>query len=160
MIEIISSQSEDPLPPSPFLSDTGTYDTNQRSSGLGELVSSNPKDPFVWLSRIPYANPSENAKKVMWATFRLSGNFPDQDRTGKNRDLESSHDLFNGLNDSDVVYIEKYQKYLIELESRDTIRRLGNVSGVVCEGAPVSLSEPNEAIFSAIMHHIQILLHK
>lgn len=112
MSEKMSSQSEDPLPlGSGITVPSYLYDKEPRGT-LGELVVTDPLDPFVWLSKIPRPSLSEKAKQVLWAIYRLSGHFPDGSQVGKLRDEMIAEDLFEGLSEIDIAYIESYGKYL------------------------------------------------
>lgn len=157
MSEKLPPQSEDPLP----INDNPPYRYSKELPGsLGELVVTDPRDPFVWLSRIPNAHPSEKAKQAMWAVYRLDGNFSDG-RTGKLRDQEAPTDLFEGLSELDDRYITAYQKYLISIDIEEAVQRRQAASDVPPEpSAPTpseSVHESREDILAAIMRHLDAI---
>lgn len=109
MSEKLSQPSEDPPP----ITGTPSYRYNAEPPGsLGELVVTDPLDPFVWLSKMPSVGLSENAKQVLWVIYRLSGHFPDESQPSKLRDRIPADTLFEGLSTVDIAYIESYEKYL------------------------------------------------
>lgn len=156
MSEKLPPQSEDPLP----INDNPPYRYSKELPGsLGELVVTDPRDPFVWLSRIPNAHPSEKAKQAMWAVYRLDGNFSDG-RTGKLRDQEAPTDLFEGLSELDDRYITAYQKYLISLDIEEAVQNKRATPAEVPSEPPVptaSEQESREAILAAIMEHLDVI---
>lgn len=110
-------QPEDPLPlPREY---SHRYN-NEPPSTLGEVVVTDPRDPFVWLaSEISNTSemPSTNGKQLLWLIYRMNGNFPDD--KGKLRDQEVIDDQAMTLSEQDIRCSLAYQKYLIRIDAEN-----------------------------------------
>lgn len=107
------SQSEDPLPTSV---DHSYYYANEAPSGLGELVVTDPRDPFTWTSAHNLRLSTEG-RDILWLVYRLDGNFPQQDKDYKYRDdLVDMNKRFEHLDKYDLYCIEAYQRHLARID--------------------------------------------
>jgi len=117
MSEIVPSQSEDPLPPR-----VGNPDFfPKKDKTLGEYVVTDPRDPFVWLASATektVQRPSRNAKQILWAMYRMNGNFPADDEYLKWRDRDLDTEArFDELYEADLKCIDRYQKFLVKFDT-------------------------------------------
>lgn len=121
---------------SPFLSPHGTasgelsrFNRNFPST-LGEVVVTDPRDPFVYINAHTskaHEAPSERAKQLLWTVYRINGNLPDSDDDAKWHDLMIKTDrLFENLTQKDVAWTEKYIKHLAHLDFEDAMRTADN----------------------------------
>ena len=167
MSEITPLQSEDPLPPrvnNPDFSPKKDYT-------LGEYVVTNPRDPFVWLASATekvVQRPSKNAKQVLWAMYRMSGNFPDDDEYLKWRDRSlDTESLFKDLYEADLMCIDRYQKFLAKTDAEEAFEKsvvsretLQLTSFSPFEFGDKPLHEPSPAALvaaAAILEHAYII---
>jgi len=153
MNERTPAQIEDPLPiQDPLTFDEEVYLFHEQNPlvpnsphKLSELVSFDPRDPFVWLAtqsgppkiEVRQVNPqtgmletnmltpgyTDAFRTVMWAAYRMSGTLPNGDFTPKLRDGETVGDsqdesLFNDLK----VWEKKIlADYVLHLRSFPTV---------------------------------------
>ena len=124
MSEKYISQSEDPLPHRAEHS----YHYNKESKGtLGEVVVTDPRDPFVWLysdTANIHSFPSANGKQLLWIVYRMNGHMPETDNDAKWRDERNdANALFENVSPTDLNCIRRYQAHLFaHLEAEDAIK--------------------------------------
>jgi len=94
----------------------------QRQEGhLGELVVTDPRDPFHWLnaeSPHPDIKPSSNGKQLLWWMYRMSGHPPRPDQDVKRRDeRDDVEKVIKNLTERDYIFFERYKAHLERLDA-------------------------------------------
>jgi|GEM_PF-4658635 len=110
MTESYTSQDTEPLPLE-YL-DYEPFD-ERTSSKLGELVVTDPKDPFVWKVN-EKLHPSKRVMGLLWFMYRMSGHFPtDENKAGSDRDKDIMDGrILDQLNLNEVDILLKYVSFL------------------------------------------------
>ena len=114
MSEKYITQSEDPL----ALRAEHSHRFNKEPKGtLGEVVVTDPRDPFVWLysdTAHVHSFPSANGKQLLWIIYRMNGHMPESDNDAKWRDERNDADaLFENISPTDLNCIRRYQAHLL-----------------------------------------------
>lgn len=128
-------QTEDPLPTT---YDNDTFNPFNPESTLGEIVVTDTRDPFVWLSTLqhPEFPLSEPAKQLLWNTYRLNGNMPRTEDDIKWRDhFVMNERAVEGISDSDMRIITQYESYIVQQKPR----RLGRHVAEATVASPAQL---------------------
>jgi hypothetical protein len=163
MLEHTPLQSEDPLP----ITRENSYTYNKEPKGtLGEIVVTDPRDPFVWLQTEafkPYEQPSSNGKQLLWFIYRMNGNMPQSETDIKWRD--DRDDIEATLKNSsriDMNVANRYQLHLTHLDAEQAIKEASmkpQTAAITLEKQPeIKLHEPNnELVFAAIIQHLDLI---
>jgi len=165
MYKRTSAESIDPLPRTiPQLEDARYEYYKDPPSTLGELVVTDPRDPFVWLNLETASSkqrPTEKGKQLLWITYRMNGNFPKTDADIKWRDTTIEfRNIFRNISQIDLAYLDKYQRHLARLDAEGV---KGNSAETVTPQSleTIPIDEPQAKLaFAAIKEHQDIVSGK
>lgn len=160
-------QSEDPLP----ISGEYSHRYNKEPLGtLGEIVVTDPRDPFVWLAKDvsnEYEMPSKNGKQLLWFIYRLNGNMPQTESDVKWRDdREDINSILKNISLTDIEAADRYIEHLVHLDAEAAINEINDQSlkpqshtEILDQpDAFVKLDQSDRALdIIAIMRHLELI---
>jgi hypothetical protein len=148
MLELFSPPPEDPLPVS---GDSSHRYKSDLPSTLGEVVVTDPRDPFVWLAGHldrPSDAPSDKGKQLLWEVYRFSVNPLKDPKDSKWRDkIMGTQDLMSDISDTDLRCVAAYDAYLFPIA-----KEVASPQELVDSHQQVKLYEPHETALAGILH--------
>jgi hypothetical protein len=153
MLEMFPPPPEDPLPVSRESSHRYSKDL---PSTLGEVVVTDPRDPFVWLASHldrPSDTPSDKGKQLLWEVYRFSVNPLKNPKDSKWRDkIMGTQDLMSGISEIDLRCVAAYDAYLFP-----TTKEIASPQELVDSPQHIKLYEPHETALAGMLHIAQAM---